>query len=346
MKTSTLSKNNSVITLIIWWLFWFVCQTIIIHRFNFTWEIAFADAFISILILALAGYVTQSTYKFYSPGKENRLFSLGYGFALSFICTWFIQFTLSYIFVNDQNYLQFIDRSIPIRTLFALLMISMVIIMSWLLYDMNEKQLSSQRKSDAEILLRAAELASLRQQLQPHFLFNSLNSISALAGSKPEEARKMIHLLSDFLRGTIKNEDEKIYLFKDEIKHLNLYLEIEKVRFGYRLKTFVDIDAKCLELSLPSLLLQLVVENAIKFGLYQTIGVVEIILRAYLLNNMLCIEISNPYEDRVFDSNKGEGFGLKALQRRLELLYNRKDLLEINNDGKIFLTRIKIPQAA
>src|SRR5690606_35869240 len=117
-------------------------------------------------------------------------------------------------------------------------------------------------------LLRSAELAKLRQQLQPHFLFNSLNSISALAGSKPEEARKMVHQLSEFLRGTLHKDEQTLVPFSDELRHLQLYLDIEKVRFGNRLKTEIDTHETCLNLKLPSLILQPVVENAIKFGLY------------------------------------------------------------------------------
>ncbi len=344
MKPITLTKNTPLIPLFLWWLFWTVGQTIIIHRFNFSWQIAAIDATISNLIFALAGFVTQSTYKFYSPGNENRLFRLIYGVALSVICMWLIEFALSSLFSNNQNYLLFLEKSSLIRALFVLLMISFVTIISWLFYYIDEKQKSNQRKSEAEILLRAAELASLRQQLQPHFLFNSLNSISALAGSKPEEARKMIQLLSDFLRGTLKKDDEQIIKLKAEITHLNLYLEIEKVRFGYRLKTKVEVDENCFELELPSLLLQPVVENAIKFGLYNTIEAIEIAIKAYKSTNLLIIEISNPYDHDESPSKKGEGFGLNSLQRRLELVYNRKDLLETIKDNKVFLTRIKIPQ--
>ena len=90
------------------------------------------------------------------------------------------------------------------------------------------QQKSSSEKIEQETLKfsREAELASLRQQLQPHFLFNSLNSISALAGSKPEQARLMIQQLSDFLRGTIKKDDQQFVTLDEELNHLQLYLEI------------------------------------------------------------------------------------------------------------------------
>jgi len=90
---------------------------------------------------------------------------------------------------------------------------------------------------EIEKLATAAELSKLRQQLQPHFLFNSLNSISALTNSHPEKARFMIQQLSDFLRGTLRQEDHHWNTLEKELEHLKLYLEIEKVRFGDRLQT-------------------------------------------------------------------------------------------------------------
>lgn len=328
----------------LWWTIFALAQVLVIHRFNIHWNIAIMDAAISNGIIALAGFVTQSTYKFYSPGKENKTFRLVYGIALSIICVLLIKLVLNQLFSENKEYLIFIEKSLPIRAVFAFLMIAFITILSWLIYYIEEKQKSNQRKSEAEILLRAAELTGLRQQLQPHFLFNSLNSISALAGSKPEEARKMIQLLSDFLRGTLKKEDEKAITLFEEIKHLNLYLEIEKVRFGYRLNTNIEIPDACEKLMIPSLILQPLVENAIKFGLYNTVDAIEIKLNAYVRPNMLCIELSNPFDETSGPVKKGEGFGLNSLKRRLELLYFRNDLLEIEKKGNLFITRIKIPQ--
>ena len=125
-------------------------------------------------------------------------------------------------------------------------------------------------------MAKDAELYKLRQQLQPHFLFNSLNSISALTGSQPEKARHMINQLSEFLRGTLKKDEKQWNTLEEEMQYLELYLEIEKVRFGYRLQTNILCEEEALKLELPAMLLQPVVENAIKFGLYDTTGEVLI----------------------------------------------------------------------
>jgi two-component system, LytTR family, sensor kinase len=193
-------------------------------------------------------------------------------------------------------------------------------------------------------MVREAELTKLRQQLQPHFLFNSLNSISALAGSKPEQARKMIQQLSDFLRGTLKKDDQQLVPLSDELQHLDLYLEIEKVRFGHRLNTEIHCDRTLNNLMLPSLLLQPIVENAIKFGLYDTTDAVLIQIETRLEKNELVVEVKNPYDATTAAPNKGTGFGLSSVQRRLYLLYARTDLLKTKAAEKEFITTIHIPQ--
>jgi two-component system LytT family sensor kinase len=189
-------------------------------------------------------------------------------------------------------------------------------------------------------------LSKLRQQLQPHFLFNSLNSISALVGTKPEEARKMIQELSDFLRGTIKKDDQQYVKLEEELKHLHLYLAIEKVRFGHRLKTEIKQEEQTNKMLLPPLLLQPLVENAIKFGLYDTIGEITIRLEAKVIDNHLCIRIENPFDPETSQPQPGTGFGLNSVQRRLYLLYGRNDLLSTQQNSTIFLTDLKIPQPA
>ena len=136
----------------------------------------------------------------------------------------------------------------------AFLVIGCSVIMSMLWYNLEEKKYMETRKSDAEKLARDAELYKLRQQLQPHFLFNSLNSISALAGNQPEQARKMIQQLSDFLRGALKKEDYQLTTLSEELQHLQLYLDMEKMRFGHRLSTEINHDENSLQFLIPPML--------------------------------------------------------------------------------------------
>ena len=196
----------------------------------------------------------------------------------------------------------------------------------------------------AEKLAREAELLNLREQLNPHFLFNSLNSISALIGTRPSEARHMIHQLSDFLRGTLKKEEDIWVSLAEELNHVQLYLEIEKVRFGHRLQTEIVSETGCAEMTLPPMLLQPVIENAIKFGLYDTTDIVTISLKAVCEKNQLQITIQNPFDPQTARPRQGTGFGLTSVQRRLYLLFARNDLFSTHTEGPMFTTILTIPQ--
>jgi LytS/YehU family sensor histidine kinase len=217
-------------------------------------------------------------------------------------------------------------------------------LISVLWYTIHDQREIEKRKSEAEKLSKEAELFKLRQQLQPHFLFNSLNSISALTGADPEKARHMIQQLSDFLRGTLKKDEQQWNTLKEELKYLQLYLDIEKVRFGHRLQTEINYREEVLSFKLPALLLQPVVENAIKFGLYDTIGDVVIKIMVTIEEDHLKITVQNPFDPETSQPFKGTGFGLSSIQRRLFLLFARNDLLKINKDNDHFITTILIPK--
>jgi LytS/YehU family sensor histidine kinase len=248
-------------------------------------------------------------------------------------------------FARSEGYIVYLEASQVFRGVLAWLMITLLGIISWTWFFLEEVRAVEKRESDTVRLARDAELATLRQQLQPHFLFNSLNSISALAGARPEQARKMIQQLSDFLRGTIRKDDHQLVDLQEELKHLELYLDIEKVRFGHRLKTEITCPETVRHQLLPSLLLQPIVENAIKFGLYDTTGEIIIRVKATMSERQLVLHVENPFDPATSQPKQGTGFGLTSVQRRLYLLYGRNDLLSTRTAENLFITEVKIPQA-
>lgn len=198
-------------------------------------------------------------------------------------------------------------------------------------------------------LKNEAELFKLRQQLHPHFLFNSLNSINALIGADPKLARSMLLKLSSFLRQTIRKEDSKLVSLQAELEELDLYMDIEKVRFGDRLIVEKELPENIGSAYIPPFLLQPLLENAIKFGLYDTLGEVLISIRFVQEPYFYKFEITNPFDPSSV-APKGTGFGLAGVARRLYLLYARNDLLlidKIKHDGEseiqIFKATLLIP---
>lgn len=281
--------------------------------------------------------------RFYQQGDSNKIYRTFFCVSISIGFCVLLQWVLMQLCTGDTAYLVFLEKSLPVRFAFALVIIAFVTVVSWFRDQLEEQQNQSKRQADIENLLRETELTKLRQQLQPHFLFNSLNSISALVVSKPQEARKMVHQLSDFLRGTLRKDEEQVVLLSEELDHLKLYLEIEKVRFGHRLSIAIDASEESLSAKLPSLVLQPIVENAIKFGLYDIADEVCISIRAGVDPHYLSISISNPFDPQTQSSNKGMGFGLSSIARRMYLLYGRNDLLVTAKEGTTFITTLKIP---
>jgi two-component system LytT family sensor kinase len=341
----SISYSRVLIFYLGWWLVWMVEQAYLFHSLEWTWEIAITDAVITQLLLAIGGYIMHTSFRFYRPGQKSIFSLLVWSVMMAGLLLASQRWALAEIFKTDIEYISFLDQSVLMRYLFDWLMIAFVSVMSWIWFFMREQTENEKRKQDAEQLSRDAELATLRQQLQPHFLFNSLNSISALAGSKPEEARRMVQQLSDFLRGTLKKDDKQSVSLEEELAHLQLYLDIEKVRFGHRLQTQIIKSEQALEMQLPSLLLQPVVENAIKFGLYDTTRETVISVEAKVENGMLVLEVRNPFDPVTSSSRQGTGFGLSSIQRRLYLLFSRNDLLNTSQQSSIFITTIKIPQS-
>lgn len=328
----------------VYWLIWAELHLYVLHSLGFSWQTSIIDSVVNNLFVALGCYLISIALRWYQPGKRNSLISIGWVVILAAAGTWTTNLTLSELFKGDAVYLAMLDKSGVIRFSISLLIITWIALVRYIYNSMVEKQHSEDKRVDAEKLLREAELTGLRQQLQPHFLFNSLNSISALAGSKPEESRKMIQQLSDFLRGTLKKDDDQLRPLKDELSHLQLYLDIEKVRFGHRLKTEVICDEKSPEMLLPPLLLQPIVENAIKFGLYDTIGEITVRIMAKAKQGNLVVSITNPFDMQTAQPKKGTGFGLSSVQRRLFLIFSRNDLLQLNHADNLFTTTLLIPQ--
>jgi len=154
----------------------------------------------------------------------------------------------------------------------------------------------------------------------------------------------MIQQLSDFLRGNLKKEDQKWVPLSEELQYLQLYLDIEKVRFGHRLSTVLDIDPQEQDVRIPPMLLQPIVENAIKFGLYDTTEAITIRITGRKRADFFEIEIQNPFDPETSYPKVGTGFGLTSVKRRLYLLFARNDLLETRPVDRTFTTTVKIPQ--
>ena len=346
MTYSTINDFRFKIVFAAWWFIWGSLRLYVLLDNGLPLLPAMVDCTVVVALLVICCLGISNNMRYYLPRKEKYIYILLVSLGLSFFCSLLQRFFLSWGLKKNLDYAAFIHKTISIRFAESFLLIGCMAALSLLWYSQQEQKETNERKTEAENLEREAELFKLRQQLQPHFLFNSLNSISALTISNPEKARHMIQQLSDFLRGTLKKDDKQWNSLQEEMEHLQLYLEIEKLRFGHRLQTNIICDDSIQLMKMPSLLLQPVVENAIKFGLYDTTGEVCINILAKEENSHLVITVQNPFDAATAQPLQGTGFGLSSIQRRLFLLFGRQDLLTTKIDNGYFFTSIIIPASA
>lgn len=306
-------------------------------------EVILYDAGISTVTLVACGYLLFNSLKFYLP-HNNRVWKvLGLVLTITLISLFLSRYVLSQ-FIDIAQFPYF-SSSIPIRVVVNFLVLLCLIITTifWNVQEESEKNIK--RKESVEKMLREAELYNLHRQLQPHFLFNSLNSIIALIDVDPALAKRMTFQLSDFLRGTLRKDEQQLVTLSEELEQLKLYLDIEKVRFGHRLSTHIDTQFTVDENHrVPAMILQPLVENAIKFGLYNITGEVTIRIDIQQDAQILIFKIHNPFEEDQFENHKGAGFGLRSIQRRLFLIYGRTDLLHHHTQDGIYTAILNIPQ--
>lgn len=199
----------------------------------------------------------------------------------------------------------------------------------------NEEKLKS--------LVKEAELHALKSQINPHFLFNSLNSISSLTMTDPGKAQEMVINLSQLMRYSLQHDQKEKVSLLQELNNNKLYLSIEKVRFGRKLNAIFEVEEKCLKAEIPNMILQPLYENAIKYGVYEATETVDVLTHIRCNNEVLEITISNAFDKNV-QSKKGEGIGLRNIRDRLQLIYGNPHFLQIKNENKEFTVTLTIPQ--
>ena len=320
-------------------------NAMILHfHLQFPWLEAIVDSILTMGILASGCYVISNLLGYYQPKNEKNLFLLILIAFLTAVVVYAAVYGLRFIFFDNRLYLTYLYGSILTRIAGAFVVLGSCTVACTLWYRLEEQAASQARLLSAQTLAKEAELNKLRHQLQPHFLFNSLNSVYALTIVNPSEAGKMITKLASFLRGTLKRDDEVWVSVAEEMEYIQLYLDIEKIRFSHRLNVEIDIEEAALTQCLPGTFLQPIVENAIKFGLYNTSAKITIAISVKVENNVLLVQVENPF-DVNSPAEKGTGFGLSAIKRRLYLLFAENTLLQTETvNDELYITKLRIPQ--
>jgi len=230
----------------------------------------------------------------------------------------------------------------------SLLIYWLILLMSHAFSYYNSYRKGELKASELRTQLVQSQLEALKMQVHPHFLFNTLHSISALLSKDTEAARRMITRLGDFLRLTLENSGSMEVTLQQEIEFLNGYLEIERIRFQDRLTTDIRVDPEVLDVRVPNLILQPIVENAMRHAIgNSTSGRVEV--TAAPRNGVVRIEVKDngPGIDaeKILESRRGKGVGLANTQARLAGLYGTAARFEmLNNPTGGLVVVLEIPR--
>jgi two-component system, LytTR family, sensor kinase len=325
-------------------LIWLIIHSVALYSESGHLTNAILDASILSLLILLDTGGAAFMIRSHKPTLLRSFYLLlGNGIAAFLIISAY-EFISSKLVEDGENLMQASGLQTGVITILCFVTLVCIGLVNWLLVIIEDRDIEKHRRRDEHELRRQSELNDLRQQLQPHFLFNSLNSIQSLLQFDAEKASQMITMLADFLRGSVQKDSSQLRQLSEELNHLKLYLDIETIRFEDRLKISIENNIKDIAL-VPALILQPLVENAIKFGLYGTIGKIEISIILKLENSILIIEISNPFDIDAISSKKGTGFGLSSVARRLHLIYLRNDLLQIRSEKGSFHVTLRIPQS-
>ncbi|MBL7927356.1 MAG: histidine kinase [Bacteroidia bacterium] len=224
---------------------------------------------------------------------------------------------------------------------------SYLVIIVWsvlyFIFHYFENYRSAQLKAaSAEAQLTNATLQNLRNQINPHFLFNALNSIKSLAISQPEKSRTATTLLSEILRYSLNSEKNTTVAFETELHIVEEYLQLETIRFGNRLGYKTNIEATTLPLPIPPVMLLTLAENAIKHGISQRVDGGEIIINSYVNDYYHIVELLN--EGQLNTVQKGTGIGVENTLRRLQITFGPESVFKLQNkDGQHVIAQILIP---
>jgi two-component system, LytTR family, sensor kinase len=203
-----------------WWIIWASLHALLVMSYGYSLNVSATDSLITNGLVMGACWIISNILRYYLPYSNRYWYVLVLSFSFSIAAIVLSKLLLNLVLIDPvyKDYILFLSNTYWLRVGVAFLLVACMAIICVLWYTQEEEQENRQRKNDAEKLSRDAELYKLRQQLQPHFLFNSLNSISALIGSDPSQARKMIHQLSDFLRTTLRKDEEQWVKMEEELE--------------------------------------------------------------------------------------------------------------------------------
>jgi sensor histidine kinase YesM len=346
-----IQQRNNLAYYFVLWLLIAVFQSLLLRVvLNLNWSFATADSLIFNFSFAVLGLSFWYPCRYISLERNNVFKVLG-NHTLTSIIASLIWLGLAFIiltklvFPKERAYESFFENTFLWRFLIGILFYFILAAFYYLFIYYQNFHERLLRESELKSLVKEAELKSLKFQINPHFIFNSLNSINSLIHTSPTKAATMTVKLGEFLRSTLAKKDIQTNSLREELMIARLYLDIEKVRFGEKINYIENIDNGCLNIEIPNMILQPLFENAVKHGVYESLEPVKIRVTAKLEQDFLKIRVENDYEPSAIPK-KGERVGLENISLRFQNMYNKNNLCVVEKEQKTFRVILYIPLGA
>jgi sensor histidine kinase YesM len=323
-----------------------VYSVLVYFTLHVSWAVAVSESVISITLFAATGFGIWYVVK-YNLSK-TRLYEKIFLFIISGIMVVLVWFVFNMLFKsilikllgNNPGFI--FNPLYHLSTGLFLFTILILVYQIIILFNKYAEKLKSEEMLKQN--LAETKLNMLKAYINPHFLFNSLNSINFLIGTDNEKAREMIINLSEYFRSILKHKDQIFINFKEEYISALTYFKIEQERFGNKILFKDDIEESSYNSKIPVMILQPLFENIIKHAVSESLVAIEVYFKSYCDNDCLYILLENTYESEFTNQKKGTGLGLSSTFDRLYYIYNRRDLFQINKNEKKFSVLLKIPQ--
>ena len=323
-----------------WMIVGIIHFVVLLYLKEMYWVNALITSLISNGIFSVLGFFLWYTVSYNRPTKSiiSNLFFSHLLIASTTILIWYSlsNFLLGQLIEGKDKFVTGII--IPPMVFFYIILI----LIYYLIIYYKDLQGKLQDENFLKESLRTTELNLLKSQINPHFLFNSLNSISSLTHISATKANEMIQSLSEYLRYSISFPDKERVELRTEIDNIHRFLAIEKIRFGDRLSYEFSYDVACLDTLIPPMILQPIFENAVKHGVYESIDTIHISTYMEKKEQYLEIVVQNNFE--VSTSPKtGTKLGLRNCSDRLRILYGNENLIQTSIVGNLYSAKLLIP---
>lgn len=344
MRNPFLNSTFSITYAIVWVII-IISQTIILNLvLDFGFASALTQSLIANLSFAALGFGVWFVVKYNL--KHRHVFETILVFFISgavVVSLWMVFiFIMQNLIVKLTNGLlvfdnyQFYQFTVGVFIYTILVLVYRLMI---LFYKYAEKARSEEK---LQKLVTETKLHALKAYVNPHFLFNSLNSVNALITSDPVRAREMLINLSEYFRYSLKQKDNSFISLKEELHYTQTYFDIERQRFGEKLQLSIELCEKCEDIKVPVMILQPLFENIIKHAVAESLATIYTEFSAEINDDFLVIILKNNYDiDGI--SKKGTGIGLQTTYDRVSLIYQRNDLMNFSRDDGFFMVELRIP---